>query len=197
MKKDTPVAEMKDLSSTSFGYLIAFLLPGLAALYALSFWFSQIGSLLQPVLKADATVGPSIVLLLMAVGIGLCVSAVRHYLFERLLCARYKLPKDMFSELYKDGRLAAFKEVVDAHYRYHQFYGGCGVALLILFVGWIRNHLTCEAYVATLAFVAFEVMLTASARDAFIRYVERGCTIVSVEKGRAETTSKPERDSSK
>jgi hypothetical protein len=51
---------MKDLTSTSFGYLIGFVLPGMFGLYALSSWFPQVGALLQPMLKADATVGPSL-----------------------------------------------------------------------------------------------------------------------------------------
>jgi len=54
-------AEMKDLTATSFGYLIAFLLPGVFGLYALSAWLPEAGERLQPILKADATVGPSIV----------------------------------------------------------------------------------------------------------------------------------------
>jgi hypothetical protein len=51
---------MKDITSTSFGYIIAFLLPGLVGMYGLGYWSEGIHKLLAPVLAADATVGPSL-----------------------------------------------------------------------------------------------------------------------------------------
>jgi hypothetical protein len=94
-EEDSSVREVKDLTSTSFGYLIAFLLPGMLGLYALSFWLSRAGVFLQPILKADATVGPSVVFLLIAVGMGLCLSAARFVLFERVLCRKHHLPPNV------------------------------------------------------------------------------------------------------
>jgi hypothetical protein len=182
---------MKDLTSTSFGYVIAFLLPGIFGVYALSYWFPPIGALLQPVLKADASVGPSVVFLLIAVGMGLCVSALRFFIFEKLLCRKHKLPADMFAQLIDEGKLSSFKAVVDEHYRYHQFYGGCGVSLLLLFAGWVRGHLELSCHVAyvSIGFVLLEFLLVGSGRDAYIRFVQRGRTIV----GGANKTSETEK----
>jgi hypothetical protein len=174
--------EMKDLTSTSFGYVIAFLLPGLLGLYALSYWSSGVGELLQPALKADATVGPSIILLLIALGIGLCISAIRFFAFEKFLCRKHSFPADMFAKLTAENRLTSFKAVVDEHYRYHQFYGGCAVALVVLCAGWLHSQVhagRCGRLVLiSLGFLAFEGMLIQTAADAFKRYVERGTTIV-------------------
>src|SRR4051812_10755026 len=131
---------MKDLTSTSFGYLIAFLLPGIFGTYALTYWSPAADVLLQPLVKADATVGPSAVFLLICVGMGLLLAAVRHFLFEKCLCREHRLPEGMFAKLVEENRLSSFQAVVDQHYRYHQFYGGCAVAALVMFAGWIYSH---------------------------------------------------------
>lgn len=179
--EESSVPEMKDLTSTSFGYLIAFLLPGIFGLYALTYWFPQSEVILQPVLKADATVGPSAVFLIIAVGMGLCISALRFFMFEKFLCRKHHLPADVFAVLTAENRLTAFKAVVDEHYRYHQFYGGCATAVLILFAGWAYHHrtLNCEMVYIFIGFVLLELLLGSSARDSFIRYIDRGCVIVT------------------
>jgi hypothetical protein len=173
--------DVTDLTSTSFGYIIAFLLPGLLGLYALTYWFAPAGTLMGPVLKAEAAVGPSLILLLVAIAVGLCVSALRFFLFEKILCRHHKFPDNMFARLAAEGKLASFKAVVDEHYRYHQFYGGCGVAVLILYAGWLRHGihaLNLRFLFVSVAFVAFEWLMVATGRDAFIRYVQRGTIIV-------------------
>ena len=176
------VPDMKDLTSTSFGYLIAFLLPGVFGVYAVSTWLPQIGVLLQPVLKADTTVGPSVVFLLISVGFGLWVSAVRFFVFEKGLCRKHHLPKNLFALLVTDGKLTSFKAVVDEHYRYHQFYGGCAIVVLILFFGWWRAHhwiWNCQLAYMALGLSLLELLLGRSAADAYIRFVERSCIIVT------------------
>jgi hypothetical protein len=178
------LGEMKDLSSTSFGYLIAFLLPGLLGLFALSYWSNDVRSLIQPAVKADATVGPSVILMLVALAVGLCVSAIRFFIFEKMLCRHSSFPKDMFAKLSAENKLPSFKAVVDEHYRYHQFYGGIAVSLAVMFVGWaVRSCpvMNCEFIFETFGFAVFEIVLALTASDAFKRYVERGTTIVNSE----------------
>jgi len=177
---ETP--DVKDLTSTSFGYIIAFLLPGLLGLYALTYWSSTAAQLIGPAFKADANVGPSVILLLIALGVGLLVSALRFYLFEKLLCRNHKFPTDMFSKLAAEKKLESFKAVVDEHYRYHQFYGGCCVAVLILYAGWFRHavyNLDRRFILVSVAFILFEWLTIVTGMDAFVRYVQRGTTIVN------------------
>ena len=119
---------------------------------------------------------------LVALAIGLCVSALRFFLFEKLLCRKHKFPAHMFSKLAAEGRLASFKAVVDEHYRYHQFYGGCAVAVLILYTGWFRyaiDDANLRFVLVSVAFALFELLLIVTGTDAFIRYVERGTIIVN------------------
>ncbi len=174
--------EMKDLTSTSFGYIIAFLIPGLIGLYALGCWSGQVSQLIQPALRADATVGPSFILLLVALGAGLVISAVRFVVFEKVICRSHRFPQDMFAKLVEENKLPSFRAVVDEHYRYHQFYGGAAVAGAALYAGWVAQAPCACVRVwswVTLFFTLSEILLVYAAWDAFIRYVERGNTIVN------------------
>jgi hypothetical protein len=174
---------VKELTSTSFGYIIAFILPGLLGLYAVALWFAGIDALLKPALSPATTIGPSFFILFCALTLGLLLSAARYWLFERVLCKTYELPTTMFKELRKGDNLVAFTAVVEQHYRYHQFYGGCALAMFILFPRWLSNHwseLGClKSWVMIALFALFQAMVIATARDSFIKYVKRGNEIVA------------------
>jgi hypothetical protein len=165
---------MKDLTSTSFGYLIAFLLPGVFGLYAISYWSPSVEALLQPIYKADTTAGPSIVLLLIAVGMGVCVSAARWLVFEELLFRTKRFTSDKYAG-FNSAKLTLHKTFAEEHYRYHQFYGGCAICLLILFVGWSRQSWRCDWHTLwiVVGFVLFEALLVTAARDTFCKYTDR------------------------
>lgn len=178
---------MKDLTSTSFGYLIGFVLPGMFGLYAFSECFPQVGVLLQPMLKADATVGPSLVLVMIVVGIGVILSAVRFFIFEKLLYKKHCLPEDLYRGLSGEG-LTIHKALAEEHYRYHQFYGGCFVAGLIWFPSLLHEHwvLGCRLGYFLLLFVLFELLMERSAADTFKKYVKK-CNAIA--EGQTETQS--------
>jgi hypothetical protein len=160
---------VKDISSTSFGYFIAFLLPGIFGMYALSRWFPELSATLQPIFKPDTSIGPSFVFLAVAIGAGVCISGIRFFIFEKAIFHKRKAPK--YKGLDADG-LARQRAIVDEHYRYHQFYGNCAVAALILYAGWVRNwhHSLWQSFGWTLGIIMLETLLIASAWDCFIRY---------------------------
>jgi hypothetical protein len=173
---------MKDITSTSFGYIVAFLLPGLIGMYGLGYWSEGVKKLLKPALSAEATVGPSVILLLGALALGLVISAVRCLAFERFMCRKHKFPTDMFSRLSSGDKLNSFRAVVDEHYRYHQFYGGSFVALVVMYSGWIKNFypgLHTPFIIFSIGFLLLEILLLDTANDAYKKYVRRGNTIVS------------------
>jgi uncharacterized membrane protein (DUF106 family) len=175
MSEDTPES-MKDISATSFGYLIAFVLPGIFGLYALSTWSPQVEVLLQPILQANASVGPSFVFLVIAIGVGVCLSALRFFIFEKALYHRRCLSDELYAGMTGD-RLAIHRAIVEEHYRYHQFYGNCAVALIILFFGWLwRSHSNLSwSQIAgwSIGFVVFFVLLERSAWDTFSKYIKK------------------------
>ena len=172
--------ELKDLTSTSFGYIIAFLLPGLACLYGVGLWYNQVPALLQPASNSESTLGPSLVFLLASTAAGLLVSAVRWLLYEKLLCKSKRFASDHFKKLQTPEKLSSFKAVVDEHYRYHQFFGGMSIGLLPLFVAWIRLHRTSNLWLTAILLVAIalEALLIVTGIDTYCKYVDRGNHIV-------------------
>jgi hypothetical protein len=172
--EDSSGTEMKDLTSTSFGYLIGFMLPGVFGLYAMSAWLPGMGVLLQPVFDAKATAGPSILLLLISVGMGVCVSAARWALFEKLLFEKQCLKSDDFAKL-DSGKLTLIKSLAEEHYRYHQFYGGAAIVLVVLFGAWCRKNWRCDLHTLgfTISCVALEALLVVAAHDTLCKYSNR------------------------
>ena len=185
MSDEEKGVSVKELTSTTFGYIIAFILPGLLGLYGLALWFSDINSLLKPALAPDTTVGPSLFLLFCALAIGLFISAARFFIFERWLCKNHKFPQNMFRQLREGGKLACLYSrgrtalplsSVLWWFRY------CHVHPI---PRWMNNHwneLGClKSWGMIILFLIFQTMIIESARDAFIRYVRRGNEMLKVE----------------
>lgn len=193
-ESEKSAVEMKDVTSTSFGYVIGFLLPGMLGLYALGLWFPEVQSLLVPATTKDATLGPSFFLLLSALTVGLLVSGIRFYVFQEWICRSHRLGREIFKGLTGD-RLTSFKAVVDEHYRYHQFYGGCAIAIPVLFAGWVRGKWFTAGCGQTALWIAgfllLETFLIFTARGSFIDYTSRSKEIVTQEEASREKLAAP------
>jgi hypothetical protein len=179
---------MKDITSTSFGYVIAFLLPGLIGLYGLGYFSETLSSaLLSPGKNAEAAIGPFLLLMLAALIVGLLVSAARWLLFEKCICKSKSFGAGHFAKLGVGEKLTAFKAVVEEHYRYHQFYGGCAISFVVMYTGWLcSNHATvsCWRIVGwTLALTAIEAITVTGAIDSYEKYIDRGQHIVQGQTG--------------
>jgi len=178
---DLEPTELKDLTSTSFGYVIAFLLPGLICLYGLSFWFKEVPAILQPTSNPESSLGPSLVFLLLALAIGLFVSAGRWLLYEKFLCKDKCFAPQHFQRLRTPDQLTAFKAVVDEHYRYHQFFGGMTLAIVPGFGAWVRFHYSScwRLALACAATIALEALLIKAGVDSYCKYIDRANDIAA------------------
>ena len=173
---------MKDITSTTFGLLIAFFMPGIVALYAVSYWSDQLQDVFQTFITSPSNVGLFFLVLLGGLAIGLQISLVRWIVFEKLLSGEIKLETKNFSKLSNEDILTSFRACVDEHYRYHQFWGGMVFVLPILHLGWGLD------LVASLSdgwkifwwviFIAIEVLTIAGAKAGFSMYVERSNKIL-------------------
>jgi hypothetical protein len=177
---------MKDITSTSFGLLIAFFLPGLAGFYGLAFWSPTVKNVFDTFLTAESNVGLFFLVFAGAVIIGLQVTLLRWFLFERLLCKSVHFDPSDFDPLGKDEKkLAAFRSVADEHYRYHQFWGGMFVVIPILFFGWLIQSwstLHCFSKISSIVgFALVEIVTSYGAVIAFHNYVTRGKQILKGE----------------
>lgn len=176
---------IKDVSSTSFGYIIAFLLPGMMLLFGLGLWYPNLFPTLG-LTKLDASIGGSALFLLASLSAGLIITAPRWFIYEKLLCHKTKFDAGHFTGLSQSDKMAAFKAVVDEHYRYHQFYGGASIALVPILLFLVHTgycHSRMLFWSAIISSVALETLLVYTSTDCWKKYVIRGNTIVSGSEG--------------
>ena len=119
---------MKDVTVTSFGLVIAYLLPGLGTLYTLSFWVPEIQSLFQTFLTTASNLGLFIIVVLVSLIAGLTIHGIRAVLYEYIFCSREnRFEHVQFKKLTSTGRAEAFRSLVDEMFRYHQWWGALSI----------------------------------------------------------------------
>jgi hypothetical protein len=174
---------VKDVTSTSFGLFIAFLLPGLVGLFAVSFWFPIMRSLFTTFLTAESNVGLFFLVILASVVIGLEVTVIRWVLFEELLCRPSRLRPEDFANLDSESKLTAFRACVDEHYRYHQFWGGMTIVIPILYAGWLHHLLGgltgSTTFFSMVMLIGLEFLTVIGAIRAYRYYVTRARRILT------------------
>lgn len=131
--------EVKDVTATSFGLIIGYLLPGLMGLYGLSFVYTPLRTAFSTFQTVGSNVGLFLVVVLAALTMGLFANSARWVIFD-VLCGR---PTDQIGTLYArlgtDGKVGAYRIVIDERYRYHQWAGGTFFMLPILYFGWLAS----------------------------------------------------------
>jgi hypothetical protein len=174
------VEGLKDVTSTTFGLVIAFLLPGLASLYAFSFWSKRVAELFATLAGPSATGGLYLLAVLTATVAGLQMSAIRYLIFECCLCRSLKLTPADFESLSGEGKLVAFRSAVDDFYRYHQFWGAMAVIQLPLFYGWISTQTggKLPLWLSYVIAALIEIITIVAAIESYKRYVFRSRVIL-------------------
>lgn len=178
-------ADLKDLSSGTFGLIIAYLLPGLLALFTLSFWSTLVEKQFNAFLQSQSGVGLFLLVVLAALLIGVELTAVRWLIFELIVCKKTTLTTENLAKLQSADKIAAFRVVVDEHYRYHQFWGGLTVVLPFFAWGVIRSSAEelslIGGVVAVAAGVCIWFLTFYAAKVAFERYIGRAKEILEGE----------------
>ena len=172
---------MKDIGSTAFGYLIAFLLPGLLCIMALAYWVPGLMGVLATFSTAESNLGLTTLLLLAALAVGLQLCTMRWVLFERVILRETALKPSDFEKIGSESRLAAFRAAVDELYRFHQFWGSMAFVLPLGYLGWGRfifgGGLSAELWCAGVA-LALEILTVWAAIAAYERSVKRSKSIL-------------------
>lgn len=168
---------MKDLTTTTFGLIIAYLLPGLFGLYTCSFWSPAISAQFEAFSKAESNAGLFFLVVLFALFVGLQLTAFRWVIFELILCRRNGLKSDEFTHLKTKDQIEAYGVVLDENFRYHQFWGGIAPVVPVFFLGLGRKYgVSLWSFGALPWFVVFlvvEAVTVAAAIEAHTRYVAR------------------------
>lgn len=173
---------MKDVTSTSFGYIIAYLLPGLAALYALALWSAKIAEILHTFLTSASNIGLFLLVIATALGLGLLVGVPRRFLFEGRLYKGDRLNDSDYAQLGSEAKLTAYRAAIDETYRYYQFYGGITVVLPFLYLGWLVHYWQATSLLvkllSVLIFIISEYCAVKGAIEAHDTYMKRAKRIL-------------------
>jgi hypothetical protein len=164
--------------SKSFGLSIAFLLPGLVGLNALSFLSPAVATWFGVAADKNTTVGGFLFVSLGSVGMGVFISGVRWLVLEHWLEWIPKAPEGLDVARRKDEHCeAAYQDLILRHYQFYQFYANTPFALLLVFIAWVfanSSQPPIDRIGWTFILMAFaDFVLLASAKNAITRYDEK------------------------
>ena len=167
---------MNEIGSTTFGYLIAYLLPGLTASVGGALFSSHVQTLFSKVID-EQNLALGLMGSLGAIAVGLFLSLFRAVIFEEWLHRSERLSADDYAELASDDQtFRAYDRVTDEAYRFHQFWGGMALALPLLAagVGFRVDGLSAsEQAVVLFAIAVFEAGAIWGASVCYRRYLVR------------------------
>jgi len=168
---------MTNVTRGNFGLLIAYLLPGYVVVATLADHFPAVATWLGTLQTDTPTVGGFLYATLASVGAGLAVSTVRWLTIDRIHHATgIQPPAWDFASLQKN--LDAFEGVVEAHFRYAQFYGGMIIALAISIAGHGLVPGSSVGAIDVLSLLLIPLFFAGS-RDALSKYYQRTQIILS------------------
>lgn len=185
--EDVPV---RDLVAENFGLLIAYVIPGLAGLWATCLWDAGIRGWVAQSASLTTSIGGFLVLTMAALGVGLSVQALRFAAFEVVLAkvsglvAKYpylKPPAYNNAQRVDPQVRATSREITDQHYRYYQCHGGLAIAFPVVFIAWCAKEPAISIggkLIMALPFLIVEAALVAAAIDALRRTRERTTAVL-------------------
>ena len=117
------------MESSSFGLIVAYVLPGFIGLAGVVPLVPAVGQWLQPVAQGDLGFGPPIYALLSAITVGMIVSCFRWMIVDQVL-KWTGVPKSVRGYENLPEKLDAVDYLVKGHYHFYQFYANSLVALV-------------------------------------------------------------------
>lgn len=146
---------MSDLSGKNFGLLIAYVVPGFVVLWGLQ----PVSLTIQSWLVASPAIPSGIEALFFvtvaSIALGMTTSAFRWAIVDTLH-AWTGLPRPVWDDAKLQQQLGAYDVIVEAHYRYYQFYANTLISLVAAAViawsteqPWIQSPQYCAALLLT------------------------------------------------
>ena len=165
---------MNELSGKNFGLLVAYVLPGFIVLWGVSPFYPTVASWINTSPRNPATAAGLVYVTLASLAVGMVVSAMRWLVVDRLHhMTGVRSAKVEFANL--DQRVEGFQVLVEAHYKYYQFYANALVAVALVYVGclaWGHGSI-CRDGFSHVGVVLLEAVLLAASRDALKKYYDR------------------------
>jgi len=160
---------VRDVTTTNFGLLIAYVIPGFVTLLGVSTFSPTVASWISSGGELP-TVGGFLYVTIASVGAGLTVSTVRWLVIDWIHHRTGTHQPDWdFGRLPE--RVQAFDVLIEIHYRYYQWYGNMIVAVLSL--GIMRTVVSGWSLSGSLMIAAVVALFTAASRDTLRKYYRR------------------------
>ena len=158
---------MRPLTSETFGLLIAYLIPGLIVLRGLSRLVPELGTWIGTSDWECQTFGGFLNLTVASVGTGLTASTVRWLVIDPIHFWT-GVPRPAWNMADFHSRTAGLQVLIEAYYRYYQFYSNSLVALLFAAVAW---WLTAPfTWMSLLIVVGLAALFFAGSRNTLAKY---------------------------
>ena len=165
----------KDVTPTVFGLLIAYVLPGLFALFTMALFSGEVANQLRSFSGAESSVGLFLLVILTAVLLGMQLQAFRWLLFEKFF--EDELPSADLKALRQSETLILFRLFIDEMYRHHQFYGALSIVVPFFFWGLGKKLdvvlISGQGFVLILVGVLVEAVTVVAALEGLRRYLAR------------------------
>ncbi len=174
---------MEEVLGRGFGLCIAYVVPGLVALWGASFIEPSIGVWLVAAANSGPTVGSFLYVLLGSIAAGLTASAVRWAVVDSVHgWTGIKPPRWRLCELQEN--LQAYEVLVEHHYRHYQFYANTLVAGTFAVVAkGVSSGLRTGSFWVIIGWAALAAVFFAASRDTLRKYYLRVAELLSAEKG--------------
>jgi hypothetical protein len=175
------------VSADNFGLLIAYILPGFVCLWALQPLVPAVRAWLAAQPSDAPSVGGFLFVTLASAAAGMLVGTVRWAVLDQLHHRTgIRPPRWNLSRL--TSNLAAFRTLVEWHYRYYEFHGNMLVAVTFLYAVrlFAAGRLPGEGGWTDLLFLATATVLLLGSRDTLRKYYARSGELLAGKQGTLE-----------
>jgi hypothetical protein len=138
--------------SEYFGLMIAFLVPGFLAVWAISSLDPVAGGWIGTASQQQTTIGGFLFVVLASLGIGVFISGIRSVLEGMILN-----PGPNIDERNRREHESVYKDLRDQHYRFYQFHGNTAISLALAYMILLGRDRVNAA--VTIAWLLAEIVL--------------------------------------
>ena len=173
---------MKEISSSNFGLLIAFILPGFMVLCGVSYYSETVRVWLNASNDSAPTVGGFMYVTLASVGAGMTASTIRWAIIDTIHgWTGLRQPQWDFGQLQEN--VAAYNVLNEIHYKYYQFHGNSQVALVFVYLARRMHYgfFSLPLGWSDAGFLLLSIILLVGSRDTLRKYYSRVNDILGVE----------------
>ena len=179
----------QDQLGKSFGLIIAFLIPGMVGLYAVSFYVPVIREWFGIAVDQSTTIGGFLFVIVASIGMGVFISGMRWFVLEHLIWKR-ESPELNTAQRSKTQTELVYQNLVWQFYNFYQFYANTLFAIVLLYLAWVFAERWPEGVklVATTALlIPACFVLYKSARNSLNRFDQRRESVLSMVRSEQES----------